>query len=90
MPLFSGSLYESVGPLAAYALQKSEIFLLIDERNGYFLVAKPLPANEACKSHVHMVMKTKLKNQSPYIRTGVVCDGVVKWEPIIGKDKAMQ
>ena len=90
MPLFSGSLYVSADPLAAYASQRNRTYLLIDERNGYFLVAKPLPANESCKSNVHMVMRTKLKDKSPYIRTGVVCNGMVKWEPITDTNKAMQ
>ena len=85
MPLFSGSLFESIGPLAAYASQKGQTFLLIDERNGYFLVARQLPANEACKSRVLIAMKTKLNVDTLYTRTGIVCDGVVTWEPAIKK-----
>ena len=90
MPLFSGSLFESVGPLSTYASQRGTTFLLIDERNGYYLVAKPIPANEACKSRVLMAMKNKLNVKTLYTRTGLVCDGVLTWEPLIDKDGAMQ
>lgn len=57
MPLFVGSVSESIAPLAQYAIDKSATYLLIDEKSGAYLIAAPLPENSQCKKHAKLVAR---------------------------------
>lgn len=75
MPLFAGSLSESVAPVAAAAQQTGEAHLLVDERAGYFLSATP--GSAPCEAR--LVMRTK-RQGAPALRRGELCGGVARWE----------
>ena len=93
MPLFTGSLSESIGPLVRYASESKKTYVLFDKKNDFALVAKPLPSTKECKMNVIVVIQgaekcdrpegiiqeaaSKTTNPPCQFQIGNGCDGVV-------------
>ncbi len=85
MRLFSGSLHESIGPLARFTESK-ELYLLSDPIQKRFLLAQHLPSQDGCKSRAKVIMirsKKQLvageRKRLKVLSTGTVCDGSNRW-----------
>ena len=83
LKLFSGSQYESIGPLAKFA-DSHNSYLLIDPDSGKFLLAEQIPSQKGCKKRVRVLLHKKLKKNVPLqkrtiFKHGVVCDGKNQW-----------
>jgi hypothetical protein len=89
MPLFSGSVDESIAVLSRYALADHMTYLIIDEDNKFYLAATPLAGNKNCKERTRLAMLVKLHNQgskagnnktqTPLLLIGETCNGVNHW-----------
>jgi hypothetical protein len=81
MPLFSGSISESMGPIASYAKNENIPYLLLDELEDQFLLALPLVDNKDCGQAVLVATKIRgEKGSGKGIQSiGRMCDGVIKW-----------
>ena len=89
MRLFSGSLYESIGPLAKFA-EGGSIFFLVDPINKRFLIAEPMKPTKECRNLTNILMDRrtivkkgdKVENRIS-IGKGTVCNGENKWQKTI-------
>jgi hypothetical protein len=84
MMLFSGSMQESIGPLADYVRQDQTPYLLADETQQQFILVKPLQNDSMCRTaeQVISVLTVKLTAEDrpearPFrsLTTGRVCNG---------------
>jgi len=60
MPLFVGSLEESIGPLTSYAEKFNQPHLLADNESHHFLLVLPQPSTPACKHPMEVSMNDVL------------------------------
>jgi hypothetical protein len=93
MPLFPGSLNESIAPLIEYVRSDHLPFLLIDEENGLFIAASPAPVNKAsCPNEIRLVRilsihksihsaHTDKTEDHQEINRGTACAEKVNWDP---------
>lgn len=96
MRLFTGSLYESIGPVSRFASQDSP-YLLVDPIAKRFLIATRLESTSKCKSHVLIFadrrkILTRNGNTSTqrYLGKGIVCNGKNHWEKSEELPKALR
>jgi hypothetical protein len=84
MPLFIGSLYESIGPMASFARQEDKVFLLFDPKSEDFLLAEAEVSDDKCANRVEILMsrpKTKSDQGSKKEhRQGMMCNGRIQWK----------
>jgi hypothetical protein len=85
MRLFSGSLYESIGPLSRFT-ESGQVYFLVDPVKKKFLVAEPMKPTPECSKLVHIYMDRRMVNKkgdkidsTTTIGKGVVCNGENKW-----------
>ena len=87
MPLFTGSLDESIGPVVE-AVRKSGIaHLLTDDDHRQFLFAKPLVSTQECgptlvEVTLNALGRAEIDDSSgakPVLRTGSVCKSAITW-----------
>ena len=88
MRLFSGSLYESIGPLYSYVSQTGLPFAIIDPVGRRFLAAELLQSPKmACSTDVVKVyLSFKTKGEAK-IKQGLVCNGKNRWVKTINTPK---
>jgi hypothetical protein len=86
MRLFSGSLYESIGPLASFAETSGQVYFLVDPVKKRFLLAERAKPTSECASPVNIYMdrRTTYKKDGKVdsrisIGVGQVCNGINKW-----------
>jgi hypothetical protein len=75
MLLFVGSVEESLGVVAHYAWAEKKLFLLIDDKNGFFVEAVPLPSSADCKQRAKVAILKQIDRKS-VVQTGFFCDGI--------------
>ncbi|MFK7872766.1 MAG: cytochrome P460 family protein [Oligoflexales bacterium] len=83
MPMFSGSQYESIGPLSKYANEKKS-YMIIDPKTGKFLLAEKMKSNNKCQKLIRILLlkfksKKISKDKSNVIREGLICNGKNTW-----------
>ena len=85
MRLFSGSLYESIGPLSQY-VKEGHVYAIVDPVLHRFLLATPIEPNDSCRHRaiVYLDRRESVKQGSKrvkkrYVRKGMVCDGRNQW-----------
>jgi hypothetical protein len=81
MPLFRGSLGESIGTLAGFSNQSQQPYLLVDSESELFLVTKPLPPRAGCTSLAQFMLTVQGPSGALRdLKGGEVCDGKVEWK----------
>jgi hypothetical protein len=86
MPMFRGSIGESVLSLVDFALRENKPYLLVDEDRHLFLATAPLPGSSSCARNARIAVTlrqtaTTLKGPDPrVVRMGLVCDGRIRWD----------
>ncbi|MGE0171388.1 MAG: cytochrome P460 family protein [Oligoflexales bacterium] len=85
MRLFSGSLYESIGPLSRFT-ESGNVYFLVDPVKKKFLIAEPMKPTSECAKLVHIYMDRRMTakkgdkiDSNITIGKGVVCNGENKW-----------
>ena len=88
MRLFSGSLYESIGPLTSYVNKTNKTYAIVDPISKQFLIAeKSKNQINQCDGDaiiIHLSIKRKGMDK---IRQGFVCKGKNKWVKVIKTPK---
>ena len=80
MRLFSGSLYESIGPLAKYVKESGEVFMIVDPVKKRFLAAeKQSGPNTKCYAGGAVIYLSYYKKGKFSVKKGHVCNGENKW-----------
>lgn len=80
MPLFVGSLYESISPLVSYAKETKSQYFLLDEKSRQFLFVYPVEPTPDCPDKIRVVMPQLDSNNKKKIwQFGNACDGENKW-----------
>lgn len=80
MRLFSGSLYESIGPLAKYVKQSVNVYLIVDPVKKRFLAAeKQTRTNKRCYAGGTDIYLSYMKKGELSVKRGHVCDGKNQW-----------
>ena len=83
MRLFTGSLFENIGPLASMVKSDKKTYMVFDPNEKRFIVAQPLKSSASCKSRVLYMMDGRKSKKTKdgrvratrYLRKGVLCDG---------------
>ena len=80
MRLFSGSLYESIGPLAKYVNESGEVYLIVDPVKKRFLAAeKQSRSNSKCYMGGALLYLSYYKKGEFSVKRGHVCEGKNQW-----------
>ncbi len=79
MPLFLGSLHESVGPLGEFAAEDQLPYLLADATRSEFLLVLPEEPNPECPHPAKVVIPLTGKNNDTIWRFGHFCSGRNRW-----------
>ncbi|MFK7826786.1 MAG: cytochrome P460 family protein [Oligoflexales bacterium] len=80
MRLFSGSLYESIGPLAKYVKESGDVYIIVDPVKKRFLAAeKQGQANAKCYAGGTQIYLSYYKNGQFSVKKGNVCNGKNEW-----------
>ena len=80
MRLFSGSLYESIGPLAKYVNESGDVFLIVDPVKKRFLAAeKQTRPSSKCYAGGTLIYLSYYKKGEFSAKRGHVCNGKNQW-----------
>lgn len=83
MPVFSGALHESIGPLSSFSNTEKVPFLLMEEESQQYLLVSPASGPKDCKDAVDIYLKIRIKKDQSttgQLMKGLSCAGVNKWE----------
>jgi hypothetical protein len=80
MPLFRGSLGESIGSVGGFSAHDGLPYLLVDEDSGLFLVARPLPGRADCPAGAQFFVTVQGPGLEHELKGGEVCNGHLVWK----------
>ena len=83
MRLFTGSLFENIGPMASLVKSDKKTYMVFDPNEKRFIIAQPLKSTASCKSRVLYFMDGRKSKKTKdnrvratrYLRKGLLCDG---------------